>query len=205
MDKKEELLKLKEVIRKCQKCPLYQGTTQAVPGVGSPEAKIVFIGEAPGFYEDQKGEPFVGNAGHLLDDLLKGVGLLRDEVFITNIVKHRPPQNRDPRDEESLACKPWLDRQLEILKPKLIVTLGRISLSRFCPGQFISKVSGQERWVGDYLVFPLFHPAAALRDGRVHTRLESDFAKIPKLLDNLEKGKEKNDSREVKVEQEKLF
>jgi len=205
MGKQEELLKLEEEIKKCQKCPLYKGATQSVPGVGGPNAKVMFIGEAPGFYEDQKGEPFVGNAGHLLDDLLKKVGLSRQEVFITNIIKHRPPQNRDPKDEEILACKPWLDRQLEILEPKLVVTLGRISLSRFCPGLFISKVSGQERWVEDYLILPLFHPAAALRDGRVFARLETDFAKIPKLLTDLEKGKEKKDLQETKIEQEKLF
>jgi len=205
MDKKEEILKVEKEVRKCQNCPLYKGTTQAVPGVGDPEAKIMFIGEAPGFYEDQKGEPFVGNAGHLLDDLIKSIGLSRREVYITNIVKHRPPQNRDPKEEEISECKIWLDRQLEIIKPKLIVTLGRISLSRFLPGKLISKVSGEEVRVGDWLVLPLFHPAAALRDGRVFSRLEADFLKIPKILADLENKGNNEEEKEEKIEQRSLF
>lgn len=205
MSKKEEIEELNKQIKTCQKCGLCKTAVQAVPGIGNQDSDIMFIGEAPGFYEDQKGEPFVGNAGHLLDNFMSKINLDRTKVFITNIVKHRPPQNRDPKDEEILACKNWLDRQLEIIKPKLIVTLGRISLSRFIGGTSISRVAGQERLVGDYTVFPLFHPAAALRDGNIYRRFEEDFMKIPQILEKAQTSPDEEKPNKQKTEQTMLF
>jgi len=203
MEKSQKLTILTNQIKNCQKCPLYKGSTQAVPGTGNPEAEVMFIGEAPGFFEDQKGEPFVGNAGHLLDELIKMIGLLRTEVFITNVVKHRPPQNRDPKEEEIKACTGWLDKQIEIINPKMIVTLGRFSLAKFCPGLLISKIHGQPQRTGSLVVLPLFHPAAALRDGQIAEKLEADFQKIPKILVNpqdfqLDAQDEQNQKSEAK-------
>jgi len=127
----------------CRRCALAAGRTYAVPGEGNPSAEIMFIGEGPGFNEDQTGRPFCGAAGQFLTQLIESIGLKRQDVYITNIVKSRPPGNRDPLPEEILACKPWLDRQLEIIKPKVIVTLGRFSMARFFPGATISRIHGQ--------------------------------------------------------------
>jgi len=207
----EELAKIAEEIRRCQRCPLYRQATQGVPGEGDARAKLVFVGEAPGYWEDQKGIPFCGAAGRLLDRLMAGVGLKRSEVFITNILKHRPPNNRDPLPPEIEACTPFLERQLLAIKPKLVVTLGRFALNYFLPGEFISRVHGRlrrVRWRGmTVFVLPLYHPAAALRNGNVMRELEKDFLKIKPALEWVERKGEEIDKERGKgrIEQPGLF
>lgn len=181
-NKKQKLLEIAEQVKKCTRCNLYKTATKPVPGEGNPEAGIIFIGEGPGFYEDQQGRPFVGPAGKLLDQLLQSVKLERKDVFIGNVVKHRPPQNRDPLSDEIEACSIWLDQQIEIINPKIIVTLGRFSMNKFLPGEFISRVHGQTRLVeftGRKLtVIPMYHPAAALRNIKVMEDIKKDFQKL---------------------------
>ena len=143
----------------------------------------MFIGEAPGYYEDQQGRPFVGAAGQFLEQLLASIGYKRNEVFIANVVKCRPPGNRDPLPEETGACSHWLDDQQAILNPKVIVTLGRYSLARFLPGTPIGKIHGQGRKVGDVWVVPMYHPAAALHQGSLRATIENDFRRIPQYLE----------------------
>ncbi len=169
----------------CTDCPLHSGRTNAVPGEGPPDADILFIGEGPGFHEDRQGRPFVGPAGNFLEDLLQSIGMTRDQVFIANMVKCRPPDNRDPTPAEISACSKYLDRQIELLNPLLIVTLGRFSTARFLPGQAISRVRGRLRSVSGRHVFPIMHPAAGLRRQEMRAAIEEDFAKIPGLLDVL--------------------
>jgi DNA polymerase len=166
----------------CPKCDLARTRTHAVPGEGRPDADIVFIGEGPGFYEDQQARPFVGPAGKFLDELLASIGLRRQDVYIANVIKCRPPGNRDPLPAETAACKPWLDRQLEIIDPKVIVTLGRFSMSRYFPGQSISKIHGQPRRFGEVTVVPMYHPAAALHQASLRRVIEQDFQRLPALL-----------------------
>jgi len=153
-----------------------------VPGEGNPNADIVFIGEGPGFYEDQQARPFVGPAGKFLDELLASIGLNRGDVFICNVLKCRPPGNRDPLPGEMEACKPWLDAQLETINPRVIVTLGRYSMTRYFPGQSISKIHGQPRKLGETLVVPMYHPAAALHQASLRRTIEQDFKKLPEIL-----------------------
>jgi len=185
-DKLQKLEYVSRLIAKCQKCPLSKTATNPVPGSGSPDAKIVFIGEAPGFFEDQQGLPFVGNSGKLLDKLLSGIGIPRQDVFICNILKHRPPENRDPLPEEIKVCTPYLKAQLEILRPQIIVTLGRFALNYFLPLESISRIHGQIRkinWQGlDVNLIPLYHPSAGLRNGEMLRALETDFQKIDSFL-----------------------
>jgi uracil-DNA glycosylase family 4 len=176
------LEQLAAAIRACTLCPLHSGRTQAVPGEGPPNPEIMFIGEGPGFHEDRQGRPFVGSAGKLLEELLAGIGLTREQVYIANVVKCRPPGNRDPLPEELVACKPYLDRQIELLKPRVIVTLGRFSMYRYFPGQSISRIHGQARQVGDVLVVPMLHPAAALHQPQWRSTLEADFQKLPQII-----------------------
>jgi DNA polymerase len=181
----EQALALRELaiqIGACQKCDLAKTRTRAVPGEGNPNADIVFIGEGPGFHEDQQARPFVGQAGKFLDELLASIGLKRSDVFICNVLKCRPPGNRDPLPTEIAACKPWLDTQIETIKPRVIVTLGRFSMSRYFPGQAISKIHGQARKFGDMTVVPMYHPAAALHQASLRKTIEYDFQKLPALL-----------------------
>jgi DNA polymerase len=180
-----ELQQLAAEIRSCQKCPLFQGRTNAVPGEGPEDAQIMFIGEGPGFHEDRQGRPFVGASGNLLEELLAGIGLTRDQVFIANVVKCRPPGNRDPLPDEIEACRPYLDRQIELIQPKIIVTLGRFSMQRYFPGQSITRIHGQVKRVGNVAYVPMFHPAAALRNPRWMEALQQDFARLPGLLAEL--------------------
>ncbi len=187
------LEKLAEKIRTCTLCPLYKGATNAVPGEGPADAKIFFIGEGPGYYEDQSGRPFVGRAGKLLEETLGKIGLKRDEVFIGNVVKHRPPENRDPLPNEIAACKGWLDQQLAIINPKIVVTLGRFSLAKFLGNAKISYVHGHPQKVGNYVVLPMYHPAAALRSGALLREFEQDFIKNQELL--------KNPDQELEIEE----
>lgn len=186
MDKEEKLREIAKEVASCQKCPLYKNATNPVPGEGNPEAEMMLVGEGPGFFEDQKGIPFCGAAGKLLDELLQSIEVARKDVFIGNMVKHRAPENRDPQPEEIEACREFLDRQIEIIQPKIIVTLGRFSMAKFIPDGKISKIHGQARFVEfagrKIIVIPMFHPAAALRGGEVMRMLKEDFLKIPGFL-----------------------
>lgn len=191
MDKKELLNQLAKRIVGCQKCSLCKTATNPVPGNGNPEAEIMFIGEAPGYWEDQKGIPFCGAAGKLLDELLSSIGLDRDKVFVGNMLRHRPPENRDPQPSEMEACREYLDEQIKIISPKAIVTLGRFSMANFLPFAKISRDHGIGKLV-DYngqrfIIIPMFHPAAALRAGSVDRQLREDFKKIPNEIERIEK------------------
>ena len=179
-----------EEVRRCQRCPLHVGRTHAVPGAGPCDADIMFIGEAPGFHEDQQGLPFVGAAGNFLDQLLQGIGIDRSKVYITNVIKCRPPGNRDPQGDEVGACRDYLDQQIEIIHPKIIVTLGRHSMARAFPEEKISLVHGQARKVGEYTYFPMYHPAAALHQPSLKQAIEEDFQKLKQLLDGQVKPNE---------------
>jgi len=186
-----ELTELYKEIIVCQLCILSKGRVHAVPGEGPENAEIVFIGEGPGFHEDRQGRPFVGAAGNYLNELLEQNGLKREQVYITNIVKCRPPGNRDPQPEEIEACRPYLDRQIELIRPRLIITLGRYSMQRYFPGASISRIHGQPKRVGNVIYYPMFHPAAALHQPRWRDLVEEDMKKIPDLLAKLEDVQEK--------------
>lgn len=190
----ESLSDLNKLIAACTQCSLHKTKTNDVPGIGSEDAKIMFIGEAPGKEEDLRGEPFVGAAGKFLNEMLEGAGLKREDVFIANVLKHRPPENRDPEPGEIEACWPYLARQIEILKPLLIVFLGRHSLNRFFPTAKISAVHGRafrKKWQDREQVFlALYHPAAALYNGSMRETLLADFKKIPPLINKIESGRE---------------
>jgi uracil-DNA glycosylase family 4 len=186
-----ELTDLYEEIKTCQKCILSQGRTHSVPGEGPPDADILFIGEGPGFHEDRQGRPFVGAAGNYLNELLCKIGFRREDVYIANVVKCRPPKNRDPKPEEIDACRPYLDKQIEIIRPRLIVTLGRFSMQRYFPGASISRIHGQPKRVGNVIYYPMFHPAAALHQPRWRSLVEEDVLKIPELLAKLDDIEEK--------------
>ena len=175
-------------VRVCTKCRLHQTRTKAVPGEGDPETEVVFVGEGPGFNEDREGRPFIGRAGDLLVKLLASIGWRRDDVFITNVVKCRPPDNRDPQPDEIAACAPYLRRQLEVLDPAVVVTLGRFSMATFMPGARISQAHGTVRPVdpatgaGSALVFAMYHPAAALRTPAIERDSYADIAGVPAAL-----------------------
>lgn len=169
-------------IRACTACPLHRSARQAVPGEGSAEAGVLFLGEAPGYNEDVQGRPFVGAAGQLLDELLRRIGLDRAAVFITNVVRHRPPENRDPLPHEVSACDMWLQRHLQVLRPRVVVTLGRFAMHKFLPGESITRSHGRPRRVGAVTVFPMFHPAAALHQPSLRAELEKDFEALAGLL-----------------------
>ena len=188
----------------CDACELSSGRTQVVPGEGAEDADILFIGEAPGFNEDKQGRPFVGAAGAFLDSLLASVGLTRDDVYIANVIKCRPPGNRDPLPREIEACRGWLERQIDCIKPRVIVTLGRFSLARYMPGESISKVHGKSRTIGDIVCFPMYHPAAALHQASLRKVIEEDMQKLPSLVKVLEEA-EKAESSGPDGEQLSMF
>ena len=169
-------------VRICIDCPLSNSRTHAVPGEGPADAQIMFIGEGPGYHEDRQGRPFVGPAGMFLDQLLASIGLRREEVFIANMVKCRPSGNRDPLPAEIAACSKYLDRQLELIRPKLVVTLGRFSSAKFFPRESISKARGKSRKVDGLTIYPIMHPAAALYRQELRKVIEEDFKAIPGLL-----------------------
>ena len=205
MTKKQLLDELKSKMKADISLPLCRGATQLVFGDGDPDTEILFIGEGPGYWEDQKGVPFVGNAGLLLNQILLKIGVERRDIYITNVVHHRPPENRDPTAEEIMAYQTYLDEIIKIIDPKMIVTLGRFSMGKFIPNVFISSVHGREKtvdWEGKYItVVPMYHPAAALRSTEVKLKLTADFERLPEVL---KKIKEKNDTIgevEKKVEQ----
>jgi len=161
-----------------------------VPGEGREDADLLFIGEAPGWHEDQQGRPFVGPAGKFLEELLASISLKREDVYIGNVLKCRPPDNRDPLPTEIETCRRWLDRQIEVINPKIIVTLGRYSMAKFFPGETVSKIHGKARRIGDILCFPMYHPAAALHQQSLRQTIHADMLKIPPLLDGLEQPTE---------------
>ena len=177
-----DLASLASVVRTCERCGLHTGRTNAVPGEGSATARIVFIGEGPGFHEDRLGRPFVGQAGQMLDELIQGIGMQRADVFIANVLKCRPPNNRDPLPDEAEACRPYLDQQLELINPDLVVLLGRHALNAFFPDAQISRARGVARRLNGRVYLPVYHPAAALRQLRLRDILSQDFQMIPKLL-----------------------
>ena len=175
-------------VRACTRCRLSAGRTNAVPGEGSPDTEVVFVGEGPGQNEDQQGRPFVGAAGGLLTELIGSIGWKRDEVFITNVVKCRPPGNRDPEPDEMAACAPFLRRQLAVLDPALVVTLGRYSLGTFMPGARIGQVHGTQRPVDPAtgataaVAFAMYHPAAAFRQLSLKETMREDMSRVPGAL-----------------------
>lgn len=178
---------------------LYKTATQAVPGDGNPDAEVMFIGEAPGQKEDELGKPFVGAAGKFLNELLVSIGLNREDVYIANCIKHRPPGNRDPLPEEIAAYEPWLQGQLDIIDPKLIVTLGRFSMEFVLgPGFSISKIHGKPKRRNGRVIMPMYHPAAALYSGNLRPVLAADFQKIPKIIEMI-----KNPPKEEVAEEQK--
>ncbi len=200
---KESPEALYEEIRRCTKCPLHEGRTQAVPGEGPLDATIMFIGEGPGFHEDRQGRPFVGAAGKFLEEMLAGIGIRREEVYIGNVIKCRPPGNRDPLTEELEACSDFLERQIALINPSVLVTLGRFSMARYFPGAKISAIHGQSRRVGNRVVVPMLHPAAALHQPKWKQTAIADMQKLPALLaraEDIEGAKP-----EPKAEQLSLF
>lgn len=178
----DSLEKIASEVRVCTLCPLSRTRTHAVPGEGKPDARLMLIGEGPGYNEDKQGRPFVGAAGSFLNQLLESAGLERGDVFITNVVKCRPPQNRDPLPDEIQACSGYMQRQLNLIRPAVVATLGRHSMSKYFPKERISKVHGQPRRVGNMTVVPLFHPAAALHQPSLKAAELEDFARMPEIL-----------------------
>jgi uracil-DNA glycosylase len=185
----------------CEKCALYHSRKKAVPGEGPADAEIMFIGEGPGFYENEQGRPFVGAAGQFLDQLLAQAGLKRSDVWITNVVKCRPPGNRDPQPEELAACNEYLERQIQAIRPSIIITLGRYSMAKFMPGAKISGVHGQMRKIGDRYVIAMFHPAAALHQASLKPAILADFSKLPELLEQARKGLGRNGPEAKHIEE----
>jgi uracil-DNA glycosylase family 4 len=177
-----ELTELYKEIAVCQRCILSQGRTKAVPGEGPEDATLMFIGEAPGFHEDRQGRPFVGSAGKFLDELLASIDLKREDVYICNVLKCRPPGNRDPLPAEIEACRPYLDRQIELVNPKMVVTLGRFSMARYFQKASISRIHGQPKRMAGRIYYPMFHPAAALHQPKYRAAIEEDMLQIPQLL-----------------------
>ncbi len=186
------LSELYEQMASCRRCDLAKYRTRVVPGEGAEDAEIMFIGEAPGWYEDQQGRPFVGPAGKFLDQLLASIGLRREQVYIANVIKCRPPSNRDPLPTEIENCRPWLERQIEIIQPRMIVALGRYSMARFFPGKSISRIHGTAQKRDGIIYYAMYHPAAALHQQSLRQAIEADMRKIPSLLAearNLEEAK----------------
>ena len=188
MSAEEILAQVAKEVAVCEKCALYHSRKKSVPGEGPADSEIMFIGEGPGFYENEQGRPFVGAAGQFLDQLLAQAGLKRSDVWIGNVVKCRPPGNRDPLPDELAACDTYLERQIKAINPSIIITLGRYSMGRFLPGAKISAVHGQMRKVGERYVIAMFHPAAALHQASLKPAILADFARLPELLDQARKG-----------------
>ncbi|MFC1962049.1 uracil-DNA glycosylase family protein [Chloroflexota bacterium] len=195
-----QLSALNEQILNCHKCEISKHRTKAVPGEGAEDADIMFIGEGPGWHEDQQGRPFVGPAGQFLDQLLASIGLNREQVYITNVVKTRPPSNRDPLPTEIQNCSDWLERQIEIIHPRMIVTLGRFSMAMFFPGKSISKIHGTAMKREGIIYYAMYHPAAALHQFSLRKAIEEDMHKIPALLAEANQlAKEKPDAQQLSM------
>lgn len=187
MSAEEVLNEIKVEVSTCAKCNLCKGRTKAVPGEGPATAKVLFIGEGPGFHEDKQGRPFVGNAGQFLDELLASINLKRSDVYITNVVKCRPPNNRDPLPEEIAACNDYLDRQIAAIKPRVIVTLGRYSMAKFFGSEKISSIHGRARKKDGYICIAMYHPAAGLHQASLKNIIREDFKKIPLVIAEAER------------------
>lgn len=181
-DNANKLNALRETLRQCRQCSLAKQRSRVVPGEGPDKVKVMFIGEGPGHNEDQQGKPFVGQAGKVLDDLLAAAGLKREDVFITNVVKCRPPANRDPLPEELMACRQYLDEQIRLLDPEIIVTLGRFSMARFIDDARIGRIHGQVHEIEGRKVVTMYHPAAALHNPALKSVILSDFAKLGSIM-----------------------
>ena len=209
-DRTSELNEIAAQVRACTRCPLYKSATNAVPGEGPANAEIMMIGEGPGFHEDQQGRPFVGASGKFLDELLAHIELKRSDIFITNVVKHRPPENRDPSPEEMEACRGWLDQQIELIKPKVIVTISRFAMARWFPNEKITVIHGKAKRFGNVMVVPMFHPAAALRNVNLKPVMIEDFKKLPKYIQEAKKNENPPPPQEPKqddppIQQLKMF
>ena len=188
MSAEDTLAQIAKEVAVCRNCALHQSRNKSVPGEGPDTAEIMLIGEGPGFHENEQGRPFVGASGNFLSQLLEQGGLKRTDVFICNVVKCRPPNNRDPQIDELAACNKYLERQIEAINPSIIVTLGRFSMNKFVPGAKISAIHGQMRKVGTRFVIAMFHPAAALHQAALKPALLADFAKLPELLNQARKA-----------------
>lgn len=188
MTVEQTLSRIAKEVSACTKCTLHESRKKSVPGDGPATAEIMFIGEGPGFHENEQGHPFVGASGKFLDQLLAQAGVTREEVFIANVVKCRPPGNRDPLPEELAACNGYLEAQIEAINPSIIVTLGRFSMNKFFPGAKISAVHGQMKRIGERFVIPMFHPAAALHQAALKPSILGDFAKLPDQLNEARKS-----------------
>lgn len=186
----DDLKRIADEVRACRLCSLGAGRKNAVPGEGPANAEIMLIGEGPGFHEDQQGRPFVGPSGQFLNELLAMAGYRREEVFITNVIKCRPPGNRDPLPDEIAACAHHLDRQIELINPKVIITLGRYSMAKFFPGAKISAIHGQARRVNGRTVVAMFHPAAALHQPALRSAIEEDFRRLREIVRQAEQSAE---------------
>lgn len=182
MSSEKKLIEVHQEILTCQKCPLALGRKHAVPGEGPSSVDVMLIGEGPGHHENEQGRPFVGQAGMFLDELLSAADLKREEVFITNVVKCRPPGNRDPEPEELAACSIYLDEQIELLNPKIILTLGRFSMAKFIENGRISRIHGQSHYVKGRTIITMYHPAAALHQPALREIIIKDFARLKTLL-----------------------
>ncbi len=195
------LSELYENIRCCDRCEIARSRVRVVPGEGAEDAEIMFIGEAPGFHEDQQGRPFVGPAGKFLDELLVSINLNRKQVYIANVIKCRPPANRDPLPQEILNCRQWLNKQIEIIRPKVIVTLGRYSMAMFFPQKSISKIHGTAEKRDGVLYVAMYHPAAALHQGNLKDVIKTDFLKLPGYIaqskNSVEAKEDKKESEPV--------
>lgn len=201
-----DVAELRQLVATCTACELCRGAKMGVPGEGPLPTEIMFIGEAPGFHEDQQGMPFIGAAGQFLNELLGKIGLDRSDVYITNVVKHRPPGNRDPLPDEMAACRPYLDRQIELVDPKMIVTLGRFSMARWFPGGRISQIHGQPKTVDGRIIVPMYHPAAALHQAALKATIEADFLKLPRYLADMRQLLQVEEAAEKpQPEQARLF
>ena len=178
----DDLNQIASEVRVCQKCPLAATRIKAVPGEGPHNAEVLLIGEGPGFNEDKQGRPFIGASGQFLTELLAGAGYKREEVFITNVVKCRPPENRDPQPKEIEACSEYLQRQIALINPKVIVTLGRFSMAHYFPGAKISAIHGQAKMVDGRAIVAMFHPAAALHQPALRESITNDFRKLKEII-----------------------
>ena len=208
MEPEQVLTQVAEEVSGCTRCKLQYSRKLGVPGAGPADAEVVFIGEGPGFHENIQGKPFVGAAGEFLDELLESIGMSREEVFITNVVKCRPPGNRDPRPDELEACSSYLDRQLRAINPKVVVTLGRYSMARYISNAKISEIHGQPINIRGLLVVPFYHPAAALHRPSLRSVVQEDFAKLPEFIENVEEVptyEEEINAQDEQAEQLSLF
>lgn len=192
MKAKEVLKDIAQQTSICTRCKLHYSRRKAVPGSGNPQSEIMFIGEGPGFHENQQGLPFVGAAGQFLDELLAEANLNREDVFITNVVKCRPPGNRDPQPEELEACKPYLERQIAAINPDVIVTLGRFSMGHFIRNGKISSIHGRSFWTNGRMIIPMYHPAAALHQPSLRSVVLEDFKKLPEMVAEAKETRQNN-------------